>query len=377
MCRGNPLFKSMYLETYFQDVIRGKRRGRWEKILLCLLRALSLPYQWAVRLRNRAYDLGWFKSYTPASPLVISVGNIVAGGTGKTPVTVALAKILSEKANTAVLSRGYRRKSSKLSSPLILQKEKGEMHSAHLAGDEPYLIAENVPKAMVIVGKDRVASAKLAQSLGAEVLILDDGFQHRRLERDFDVVVFDVKNLFGFNQFLPRGFLRDELKSLKRADLVVLNHIESQDDYLMGAKSIAKFTKAPVVGCRFVADQIFDLHNNGIEHLEGKKGAIFSGIANPETFAEKVRSIGVEIVLEKVFQDHAKFSFEELSSFESRALAVGAEVLVCTEKDRVKLLDFPAMRLPVLWIKGEIEVVEGKSFWEEFVGACNKSLRVL
>lgn len=366
----------MYLETYFQDLLRGRKKGFWNKAILGIFYLLSLPHQAIVVLRNRFFDQGWFTSYSPPVPLVISIGNLVAGGTGKTPVTLLLAKTLSEIVPTAILSRGYRSESEKLSSPVLLHKEAGIVHTALYAGDEPFLLAENVEKAKVYVGKNRVASSNLAAKGGALAIVLDDGFQHRRLARDFDLVVIDAEDPFGQGYFLPRGFLRDQICSLARADLVILNHVRDVHNYLELSQQIAQATQAPVVGTRVVVSKISFLNNEPIDTLAGQKIALFCGIGKPESFLSMVQDLGSEIVASKYFPDHTNFLFEEIRAFASRASALGASMLVCTEKDKVKLLDFPEVSLPVVWVKTDLEIVQGESHWEEFLEKISQTLEM-
>jgi tetraacyldisaccharide 4'-kinase len=364
----------MYLEVWWQEVVQGRRNDLLSVVFRFILYLFSLPYYIAIWARNRAYDLAWFKSWTPPIPLVISVGNIVVGGTGKTPVTLLIAKVLSKSVKTAILTRGYRSQAEKLSTPVLLHKEGGVLHPAVYVGDEPLLLAENVEKALIFVGKNRIYSSNLAVNAEVKALILDDGLQHRRLSRDFDVVVVDSQDLFGQGHFLPRGFLRDEISSLKRANLIVLNHIKGSDDYIELCKQMAPLTQAPVVGTKVKICELRTLKNEPVETIVGKKIALFCGIAKPEIFYLQIKDLGAEIVVTKYFPDHESFLFNDLLSFATRAQAFGAEALVCTEKDKVKLVDLPALPIPVIFAKMELEIVEGASFWEEFLKKCNKSL---
>jgi tetraacyldisaccharide 4'-kinase len=218
-------------ELYFLSVIKGEQKGFFPKLLCFFLWLMSGPYKMVVFFRNWMFDHGWLKSFIPPVSLVISVGNITAGGTGKTPVTLMLAEALQKESLLAILSRGYRSQAENFSSPLLLHKKRGLLHPASLCGDEPYLLAENLPDSLVIVGKNRYQSSKMAARLGAEVLLLDDGMQHRGIARDFEIVVMDILDPFGSGYFLPRGLLREGASGLARADLIILNNAQDQDLY--------------------------------------------------------------------------------------------------------------------------------------------------
>lgn len=218
-------------ERYITEIIRGKRQGTISSVLKGILRLFSWPYKIVVACRNWAYDKEWFRQYQAPVPIMISVGNIVAGGTGKTPVTLMLAKAFYEEYSIGILSRGYRAPVEKLSSPIALSVGKGPFHSAAYCGDEPYLLSQNLPEACVYVGKNRHKSANMAAMAGNEIVILDDGMQHRSIGRDFEVVVVDIDDPFGQGYYLPRGLLRENPRSLSRADFVIINNIDDPEQF--------------------------------------------------------------------------------------------------------------------------------------------------
>ena len=203
------------VENYLKHVIQGKKQGILRSSIKCLLLPLSWIFHRGVQLRNWCYDKKWFKSYVPPVPIVISIGNIVAGGTGKTPVTLLFAYTFYNRFSLAILSRGYRSKAEKLDAPLILCDGKGPLYPAAYCGDEPYLFAQRLPEAHVIVGENRQKASYLAAKAGAQVILLDDGMQHEVAMRDFEVVVVDVGDPFGHGYFLPRGFLREDVSSYR------------------------------------------------------------------------------------------------------------------------------------------------------------------
>lgn len=353
-------------ELYLLSVIKKKRRGIFPSCLRGVLWLLSLPFQLAVTIRNSFFDRGWLRCYTPPVPLVISIGNITTGGTGKTPATLMIAEEFQHEAELAILSRGYRSQAERSSLPLVLSKDNGEMHPASFCGDEPVLLAQNLPKVHVIVGKDRYLSSKIAARLGVQVILLDDGMQHRGIARDLEVVVMDLLDPFGQGYFLPRGLLREGKKALSRADLIILNHLENVEQFEGVKRQISSATSAPVVGTKLEVLGAFHLDDQPVESVKGAKVGIFCGIAHPEYFRNTIDKLGFEVVDEWFFPDHDAIDLEKLIPFSKRCQEKGAELLLCTEKDRVKLTEVESC-LPIGWIKARLSVVEGQEYWNQFI----------
>lgn len=344
----------MTLETYVLDQIEGKRHSAIAKAFLW---GASQLFRAGISLRNRAYDKKWFKAVKVATP-VVSIGNIVAGGTGKTPLIHLLAEELAKKGKVAILSRGYlseiEHKITKLSA---LPELNSEVH-----GDEPTWLQRTLPEVDVWVGKNRVASAKKASS-ETKVLLLDDGMQFRSLERDVEIVVMDAEDLFGKGHFLPRGLLRDAPRRLKGADLIVLNHIKDKAHFEKCEKAIRPLTEAPVVGMRY------KIKNR--ESLSGKGAGVFCGIGKPQRFLDMLVQSGIAIVDAFQALDHHDFSSRQLEAFALRCKQRGAHFLACTEKDAVKLAPDLKTSLPIQPIHVEIEFVEGKEKWD----GCIKKIK--
>lgn len=364
-----------HLESYFLDVIKGHKKGVFATLFRLLLYVLSWPFQLLVSWRNLAFDRGWFRRYYPPVPVVISIGNIVVGGTGKTPVTLMIAQEFYRDFLIAVLSRGYRAPAEKLSSPVLLSKGNGPMHPAAFCGDEPYLLAQNLPKAFVFVGKDRHKASDMAAKAGAQLILLDDGMQHRKLARDFEVVVMDACDPFGQGYFLPRGLLREGVESLSRADLIILNHVIDRETYLSMKQQIARYSAALVVGTRMEVMQVLDFDGKPIASLKEKKVGIFCGIAHPEYFRNTVSQQGAQIVSSAFTADHMGLENETLVAFAQECREKGAEMLLCTEKDRVKIEDIKALTLPIAWVKMRLNLVEGEKEWETFIEKAKSDLK--
>lgn len=328
----------MTLEEYVLEVMDGKRKGK------PLLRALSYLYKGGISLRNLAYDIKLLPA-KKVKAFVISIGNIVAGGTGKTPLVKMLAEELSHILKVAILSRGYRSQIEGTNEVLHV----GAETPVEMCGDEPFWLARKLPQVAVWAGRNRVESAQKAIQKGAEVLILDDGMQYRDLQRDLDIVVMDGEDLFGKGYFLPRGLLRDDPKRLEQASLIVIN--DAKDPKKI-KEALAPYTQSPLM---FVRMKLKD-------NLKGKRVAVFCAIGKPERFLRSLTESQAEITASFFKRDHDAFKPEELSLF---AQTSGADILVCTQKDYVKLPKNFSCTLPILSIEGEFEIVLGKEEWNK------------
>jgi len=366
--------KSKRIESYFLSVIRRQRNGFIPSVLRFFLLIVSWFFQLFSICRNWTFDHGWLRRYSPPVPLVISIGNIVIGGTGKTPVTLMLAKAFYGSFPIAILSRGYRSEAERRSQPTCLCSARGLLYPASYCGDEPFLLAQNLPKAYVFVGKNRHKTSIMAAKAGAKLILLDDGMQHRRLSRDLDVVVMDSRDLFGQGYFIPRGFLRESPSSLARAHLIVLNHIETTEQFVEAKAQIEKFSFAPVVGARMHVTHIYTFKEEVIPSIENKSVGIFCGIAHPEYFEQTVIGQGAQIIDRYIVPDHRDFDPFVLESFAKRCKEQGAEILLCTEKDRVRFLDNFSLSLPVAWLQIELSIVEGNEIWEEFIEQAKRDM---
>ncbi|MCI0381748.1 MAG: tetraacyldisaccharide 4'-kinase [Chlamydiae bacterium] len=319
-----------------------------------LLFIASLGYHRAIALRNYGYDKGIFAQKQAPLPIV-SVGNIVAGGAGKTPVVARLAKELAAFGKIAILSRGYRSQNEK--SGRILQVNR--QISPAVCGDEPYLLHLKLPEAMVFSGKSRTQSANLAFEAGANLAILDDGMQHRKLKRDFEIVVFDRIDFSQPHHFLPRGYLRDSFDRLKEANLIIVNRVSSEEELEKIKKEFFKESRCPIVGT-------FPKIANG-EWIKGKKIALFCGIGRPQRLLDLLSEWKVDLVHRMLIKDHGSFSGEQIFAFSEEAVKKGAEYLVCTQKDWVKLPSKLQLALPLIALEMDLEVTANEKKWNEFI----------
>ncbi|MCH9627673.1 MAG: Tetraacyldisaccharide 4'-kinase [Chlamydiales bacterium] len=331
-------------------IIDQIRQGKWGMVT----RPLSAIYAFCVKVRHWLYDRKWLHAKHAPLP-VVSIGNLVAGGVGKTQVALLLAEALQD---VAILSRGYRGEAEKGKSPFLVSPEQ---NSAQRCGDEPWLLASRLPKAHVIVHHNRYLSALEAEKLGARVLLLDDGMQHRSLFRDLEIVVLGGVDPFGGEAFLPRGFLREDPKRLAQADLVVF----VGEPTPRVRERVSALTEAPCVVTQISVKGAYHLDGKKLPSLEGKKVGLFCGIGNPSRFVSSVENLGAVVVASHYLPDHKTMGKKELQTFADLCLQRGAECLLCTEKDKVKLPKYAAASLlPVGWVAVELEITRNRDAWD-------------
>ena len=314
-----------------------------------LFRALwlcSLCYALVIVLRSFCYRQRWFRSYRAGVP-VISVGNLTAGGTGKTPVVDALVKRLVKRGKkVAVVSRGYggtfNGKFGRVS-PV----GGGAALSPEAAGDEPFLLASRNPEARVYIARKRRFGVAAAEADGVECIVLDDAFQHLAVQRDLDIVLLDARNPFGNGSLLPAGLLREPRRALRRADLLILTHSEAPEHSV--------FKEPDALRCRHrLADHLLNAEGLRLpwSHVAGRRCLAFAGIAHPTDFFAKLRSMGCDQLETLSFVDHQAYGDDELRRINEASVDV--DFLLTTEKDAVKLQGAPFAK-PCLTIPLELE----------------------
>ena len=298
-------------------------------------------YGLAVRASTWAYDCGW-RTPTRLPCRVVSVGNLTVGGTGKTPMVILLTEwLLEEGRKVAVLSRGYKRESS--DAFVLVSDGRRVLVGPAAAGDEPYLIATRCPKAIVAVGADRAAAGRRVLSQEqVDCIVLDDGFQHRRLARDLDVVLLDAMDATGLDALLPAGRLREPLSGLRRAGAVVITRADSSRDVAaVHARVDRVLTGNPVqADVVFTADSVASVSTGERRPLDwcvGRKAWLVSGIGNSDSFRRVAMASGVQVLGETAFVDHHAYRREELHRVRTQAGRAQAEIVLTTEKDAGKL----------------------------------------
>jgi len=336
---------------------------------------LSIPYQTGVEVRNRLYDLGVFASRKIAVPIV-SVGNISAGGSGKTPFVLHLVDRMrrlhiQKNFKPAIISRGYKGSARDFA---VVSDGKRILSDPFESGDEPYMMAEARSGAVIIVDRDRIRGAELAvEQFKASAILLDDGFQHRRLWRDLDIVL--IKTPVRSKLLLPAGNLREPLKSLKRAGLIVLSKPDgAPEEVVEQAIAMKKWTGKPSVASKLVPERFRRLGKNetfDLKEVEGKRIAAVAGIAYPDSFFDTLADLGAELVEEIPLPDHCDYGKFYLDKIARRFTLSHAEWLVTTAKDAVK---FPPILkiLPVFALDVKVEMIFGEDLLDE---ALREALR--
>lgn len=340
--------------AYF-DIIAERRRGLFFDLVRLVLALASLPYAAVVVLRNLYYDLLRCRAQRAERP-VISIGNLTTGGTGKTPVTAHLASMLVERQKAVtILLRGY--KASRRSEPARGENTPAGKWSSH--SDEALVLKRRCPRAIVIVDPDRTVSARKAVSEGAGVILLDDGFQHRRLARDLDIVLVDATLPFGYGHILPRGLLREPASSLRRAGLIIVTRSDEIDHVdkgvLLGTLRRVSGGK-PVIEAVHAPAGFSDVKGRAVDPIEpgDVQAVIFAGIANFESFRRTVEKLGVRVLAAYQFPDHHDYSDDEIAGLQQAAQDLEANSMLTTEKDAVKLVgrwEEDAVRLLVLGLE--------------------------
>ena len=315
-----------------------KEYTNYEKFVLLLLRFLGLFYKAIVRLRNKMYDKKILRTYNSKS-FVISIGNLTTGGVGKTPVTLETAKYyLSLNKKVAILSRGYGGQIDNRT-PHLISDGSGALFGAALAGDEPVWLSDYAKGAYVVTCSNRIKAEKfIKEKYNPDIIILDDGFQHRKMKRDIDIVLIDAKNKFGNVYTLPAGPLREELSNIKRADkVIVVNKNYDSKNALKYCDYLKKKFKKDTYLCKIVPDYIYNILTG--EELPFKTPVMaFSAIGQSGSFYNFLkRDYKLTAVLE--FEDHHSYDKDDISKIIHFAQEENVDSVVTTEKDAVKLIE--------------------------------------
>ena len=323
-------------------------------------RPLSPLYSCLMANRSSFYQKGLFKQHKLEVP-VISVGNLVLGGTGKTPLVHYIAQLLHQKEHKpAILSRGY--KGTATGKINVVSDTTAILLEADQAGDEPRLLAEKLPGIPVITGKKRSVTGRFAiDTYGVDSLILDDGFQHLSLKRDINLVLFSAQKLLGNDRVLPGGDLREPLSALKRADAFIISGLDDPAD--VNVRGFIKFLhnlfpdKPVFTGSYLPEETIIRTHagkNDTLGLSEARKIPVygFCGIAQPESFQRMLKKSHMNLSGFQSFEDHHIYSLNDIKSLHNNGLLSGAQGLITTEKDMVKIRglfprDFPLLTLPI------------------------------
>ncbi|MEQ1603553.1 MAG: tetraacyldisaccharide 4'-kinase [Pyrinomonadaceae bacterium] len=318
-------------------------------------------------LRNRLYDRGVFESYYLGAR-TISIGNITTGGTGKTPLVAYVANLLADGGEkVCILTRGYGRKDP---SKRVFVSDGIEIFATpEESGDEPFELAQKLPgKAIIIADADRVEAAKWAiRKFGVTAFVLDDGFQHRRAERDVDIVCIDATDPFGRRQMLPAGRLREPIENLTRADAVVITRSDLADIENLKFEISDLRSGIPIFSTMNKIARVVELESgNAIDHdrsidFTSRRAFAFCGLGNPENFYALLRRDGFTVVETRSFRDHHYYSQADITELEVAARDCRAEIFLITAKDAVKLSEVK-FEVPCFVVEIDIEINDSDSF---------------
>jgi tetraacyldisaccharide 4'-kinase len=336
-------------QDQFKAIISGQRRDAPAHIARILLRVSSLGYGLVVRTRNGLYDRRVLRAHQAGVP-VICIGNLTTGGTGKTPLVVWLCRrARAKQLRCAILTRGYK-------------TQKGEL------SDEPALLAAQCPDVPVVVNPDRVAGAAEAIGRhGTRVLVMDDGFQHRRLARDLDIIAVDATNPFGYGRVLPAGLLREPMTGLQRAHAVVLTRCDQvSEDALSRIEEEVRRVNRNLVIARSIHAPAAIRTATGTEmpldQMPGKRVFAFCGIGNPQAFFRTIETLGASIAGSRTFDDHYRYTADDLKAIQNQARTQRAALVLTTQKDWTKIAQSmpPEQTPPLACLAIDLQITAGK-----------------
>jgi tetraacyldisaccharide 4'-kinase len=382
--------KLQTFELYTVDVVLGRRADTGAVILGGLLHGLSWLFSTGVQLRLWLYRKRILRDH-PLGCLVVVVGNLTVGGTGKTPVVEKFARALRDRGRkVAILSRGYKSKTPPLwkkawygithtdePPPRIVSDGKDIFLDSEEAGDEPYMLARNLPGVVVLVDKNRVkAGAYAIKRFGCDTLVLDDGFQYLPLKGRLNLLLVDKTNPFGNGHLLPRGILREPVKHIRRANYIFLTKSNGRRDPDLEAVITRHKPDADLIECvhrpqylqRMDAKPGSADGREPLSWIKGKRVFAFCGIATPESFEKFLRELGALLVGRERYLDHYRYTPEDLEELYNAAEREQADCLVTTEKDAVRISGAAGSPLPVYYLRLEIEIIRGAADFDEAVG---------
>jgi tetraacyldisaccharide 4'-kinase len=378
------------VEQFAIDVILERRYGKRAAVFRWFLHGLSFIYLGLVQLRLRLYRRRYLRAHQLGC-LVISIGNLTVGGTGKTPVVEIFARALqSGGRRVAILSRGYKSKKppllrrlllklkpEKVYKPRIVSDGKSVLLDSRIAGDEPYMLARNLKDVIVLVDKKRVKSGLYAiERMGVDTLLLDDGLQFLHLKHRLDVVLIDRQAPFGNEYLLPRGTLREPPGNLRRASYIFITKSTPEGSPEL-IERIRKYNRtAEIIECAhrplYLQHVYEDAQRISLEWLTGRRVGAFSAIAAPGSFEEAIRNLGATIDQSRHFADHHRFSEQELRGFVKRCARNDVEAIITTEKDSVRFPRLQKLNIPIYFLRVEIEILTGHESWEDCVNRICK-----
>jgi tetraacyldisaccharide 4'-kinase len=376
------------LEQFAIDVVLERRQGKRATLLRSFLFALSLLYKNLVKLRLFLYRNRILRERNLGC-LVVSIGNLTVGGTGKTPVVEKFARSLQDGGRkVAILSRGYKSVKPPLSEriaarmagrqpeidpPRVVSDGRRLLLDSKTAGDEPYMLASNLQDVVVITDKDRVKSGLHAiKRFNVDTLILDDGLQYLRLRHRLDIVLIDRYQPFGNEFLLPRGTLREPPKNLKRATYIFITKCTGEpgeNDALKERIRLYNRT-AEIIECTHqpkYLENVETREQTPLEKLRGLEIGAVSGIAVPESFEGGLERLGAKILIRRQFTDHHRYTEQEIITFINDCRDAAVKGIVTTEKDSVRFPRLPRFAVPMYFLRVEIGILSNEESFTECI----------
>lgn len=385
--------RAQEFEEWGTEVIFGQARGFRAMVMRMVLRVCSWGFRGIVKARLSLFH-SRVLSQQLLGTLVISVGNITVGGTGKTPVVELLSKTLRDRGRkVAILTRGYKSQPLETSQlwydrcgkrirniPKIASDGKTRFLDPIHAGDEPFMLAKILDDVAVLVDKNRVKSGIFAiEELDCNTLILDDGMQYLKLGHEIDLVLVDCTAPFGTGSMLPRGTLREPRGSLGRASYIILTKSggKPQDELIRKIRKYNRVADIIVSDHRpQYVENVFTGERLPLDAVKGKWVACLSGIARPESFENSVRELGGRVEICRRFPDHHWFEEQELEQFYERCADRAMEMIITTEKDAVRLSRPEQIEVPIYFLRIEVEILEGMHLWERCIDRICDNARI-
>ena len=365
------------LERYFLSVINGQRAGRGPNLLRAVLKQLSYVYGFGVTIWHFLYKKGIFRHHTLGCQ-VISIGNLTVGGTGKTPIVEIFARALQKEGRkVAILSRGYKKMEHSLwkqvldtltgresrRPPRVVSDGTALLLDSVMSGDEPYMLASNLPDVAVLVDKDRVKSGRYAiNKLKCDTLVLDDGFQYRTLKHRVDIVLVDCTNPFSNGYVLPRGVLREPVKDIKRADFIFITKSTGKEAEKLKQNLHSLNPQAEISECVHKAkylQNVYTSQRRELSFLNGRRVAAVTGIAIPTGFENEIRRLGAILAYAKRFADHHRYTQQEIIDIINKTKERNIELIITTEKDAVRFPKIERQDVSIYFLRVEIELLSG------------------
>jgi len=377
------------LEQFAIDVILERRGGARATFLRSFLYLLSLIYERLVQLRLFLYRKRIFRERALGC-LVISIGNLTVGGTGKTPIVEKFARALQKGGRrVAILSRGYKSvprpskrgllaklRGDNPDPPRVVSDGKSLLLDSLTAGDEPYMLAHNLKNVAVLVDKDRVKSGLFAiEKMNADTLLLDDGLQYLHLKHRLDIVLIDRQAPFGNEFLLPRGTLREPPRNLRRASYIFITKSTGESNEQL-VRRVRRYNRtAEIIECAHKPLHLQNVVTGETAPLEKLRGTFIGSIcaiAAPDSFEDGLRKLGARIEIAKRYIDHHRYTEAELQRFINRCIRRDLEMMVTTEKDAVRFPLLLKTEVPIFFLRVEIEILSGHETWEHCVARICK-----